>query len=192
MNKTKIDEDTTEIFIELKKAFKAVESQTRQAIRELIAETDPELKKTARLEYLKGCMTEKITEAMELMSRYEDYQRRDCTLEKLLTGEKIQAKVKEIQKIQGEAIALRKGNNSRADITEDMIQRAKSYPFTDLIEIQHNTARCFLHEDKKPSMHYYPASNTLHCFSCHKTLDTIDYVMERDGLSFKDAVRGLQ
>ncbi len=188
----KLDEDTIETFIELEKAFKVVESQTRQAIRELITEAEPELKRTARLEYLKGSMTDKIAEAMEEMNRYEDYARRDRVTERLLTGERIQAIVKEIQKIQGEVISLRPGNNSRAGITEEMIRRAKSHPFTNLIEIKRNAARCFLHEDKRPSMHFYPASNTLYCFSCHKTLDTIDYIMERDGLSFKDAVRGLQ
>lgn len=188
MNK-QLDEDTIDTFLELKKSFVVVMPQTRAAIRELIIETDPEFKRQARREYLKDCMTGLICEAWALMDRYEDYYRRNRVLERLLTGEQLQATVKEIQKLQGETISLRHGDTRKQGISEDMIQRAREYPFKELIEIRRNMAKCPFHQDKNPS--FSIKNNFGYCFSCQWKGDTIAFVMQKDGLSFAQAVRQL-
>ena len=187
--KKPIDEDTFEVFHELKKAFRIAMAQTRATISELKNEADPELKKQARVEYLKDRMSDLIIETWELMDRYEDYYRRDFVIERLLTGEKLQALVKEIVKHQGEIISLK--HNGAGRISEIDTIQAKAHPFTDLLEFRNKQTLCPFHSDKDPSMHFYPDSNTVHCFSCNKSWDTIGFIMERDNLSFVGAVRWL-
>lgn len=76
-------------------------------------------------------------------------------------------------------------------ITPEMIERARSYPINQLMEInKQGFTKCFNHNDKKPSA--YCKKNFSHCFVCRRSWDTIAVLMERDGMSFKDAVNKLQ
>lgn len=75
-------------------------------------------------------------------------------------------------------------------VTQDMIDRAKEYPFKDLIkEVKKDFAVCPFHEDKSPS--FYIKNNWGHCFSCNWNGDTIKFLMERESLSFPEAVKKL-
>ena len=75
-------------------------------------------------------------------------------------------------------------------ITDEDIQRAKEYPFNQLIEVNKSGfALCPFHNEKKPS--FYVRKNFYYCFSCGKSGDTIDFLMETEGLSFIDAVKKL-
>ena len=47
---------------------------------------------------------------------------------------------------------------------------------------------CPKHEDKTPSLAFYPKQNTYHCFSCGLHGDIINFLRDFEGLSFKDAV----
>jgi len=47
---------------------------------------------------------------------------------------------------------------------------------------------CPFHEDKNPSLSVDPLKNVWHCFGCQKGGSSIDFVMEKEGLSFKEAV----
>lgn len=165
--------------------------QTRRAIRELVTDTDPLCHARARMSYLESCMTEKITEVLQLMARYQAYVRQNSVLERLLTGKDIQDGVKDICTLQGQIIGLRRTLEGKETdrITDEMIERAKNYPIADLIEVRNRQARCPFHEDKTASMHQY--GNRLHCFSCNKSWDTIGLVMDRDGLPFRAAIRRL-
>jgi len=165
--------------------------RTRADINELIARTDPEFKKAARLEYLKEKMTDAVAEAWSFLDMYHDYRNREKFLEMLLAGEKARDLIKEIVKLQGEIIALRQGNDDKRVISDDDIRRAREYFFAHLIEFKRDVAKCPFHEDRTPSLHYYSATNTVHCFSCNQTWDTIAFLMERDGLTFREAVRRL-
>ena len=49
-------------------------------------------------------------------------------------------------------------------------------------------ALCPFHEDKNPSLSVDPQKNVWHCFGCQKGGSSIDFVMEKEGLSFKEAV----
>lgn len=81
---------------------------------------------------------------------------------------------------------------NKGKLTEDMIRKAKEYPVTDLISFnKNNMALCPFHSDKTPSLHYYKDTNTVHCFSCQKSWDSIDIVMELEGLNFIQAIKRL-
>ena len=76
-------------------------------------------------------------------------------------------------------------------ITGDMVLKAKEYPIENLVEVnRQGFTKCFGHNDKHPSA--YCKKNFIHCFVCQKSWDTIAVLMEREGLTFKDAVLKLQ
>ena len=52
---------------------------------------------------------------------------------------------------------------------------------------------CGLHgADRKPSARYYPSTNSTWCWVCRKKRDPIAYVMEMEGVGFRDAVDHLE
>lgn len=50
---------------------------------------------------------------------------------------------------------------------------------------------CPFHGEKTPSFHVIPATQVWHCFGCGKGGDCFTYVMERENLSFPEAIRYL-
>jgi len=53
--------------------------------------------------------------------------------------------------------------------------------------------RCDLHgQDNKPSARVYPQSNSTYCFACGKARDVVGFVMDKEGLAFRDACRVLE
>ena len=76
-------------------------------------------------------------------------------------------------------------------LTDEMIDRANQYPIESLVEFRNGKAYAFCHEDKSPSLNHWKAKNRCRCFACGKTFRPVDILMERDGMSFKDAVRRL-
>lgn len=76
-------------------------------------------------------------------------------------------------------------------ITDDDIRRAKEVPMASLIDrpIKRGQILCPFHEEKTPSCRIY--SDHLYCYGCGKSLDTIGYIMESQGLSFIDSVKYL-
>ena len=83
---------------------------------------------------------------------------------------------------------MRKG--IKDSISKEMIQAAQDYPFEELHEFKRNFALCPFHEDKTPSMSL--KNNRAKCWSCNKSWDTIQFVMDKDGMTFKEAVLRLQ
>ena len=80
---------------------------------------------------------------------------------------------------------------NKTSITDSMIERARQYPLDRLIDINRaGFARCIWHTDTHPSM--FCKKNFAHCFSCNKSGDTIKVLMDRDGLTFREAVMRLQ
>jgi len=161
----------------------------RQKILEHIAEYDPSWIADRRKEYLMGVMQEAVEQAFEEMDSFDDYLRRGRTFEAILTSHEIKTLVSQIAKLQTEIYLLKKPASN--GITDDDIRRAKEYRFEDLYEFKRGMALCPFHNDRTPSLSLH--NNRATCFgACGKTWDTIAFVMEREGLSFVDAVRRLQ
>jgi hypothetical protein len=79
------------------------------------------------------------------------------------------------------------------ELTDDMIQRAREYPFENLLpeELKRGRCRCPIHEGKNP-MSFEVKDNKGRCHSCHWAGDTIQYIRDTQGISFVEAVRRLQ
>ena len=77
-------------------------------------------------------------------------------------------------------------------ITREDIERAKEYPFDQLVDFKNNFALCPFHSEKTPSLHWNKDKNKVHCFGCIKSWDTIQFVRETQGLSFQQAVNFLK
>ena len=109
----------------------------------------------------------------------------------ILTMDRISARIKAILRLQKEILrhkALLAGR--RPALTPGMIEQARRYPFEELHEFRRNAALCPFHDDKHPSMSL--KNNYVRCWSCGWKGDTIKFVMEKEGLSFPDAVKRLQ
>lgn len=77
-------------------------------------------------------------------------------------------------------------------ITDEMVETAKEYPVTSLVEFVRGKSLAFCHDDHNPSAYYGSRVNRLMCPVCDKSFGPIDILMIRDGMSFPDAVRYLQ
>ena len=77
-------------------------------------------------------------------------------------------------------------------VTQREIARALIFPFEDLLYFNKaDFALCPFHEEKNPSLRLYRKTNTVYCFSCNWSGNTIQYLRKTMELSFKDAVRKL-
>jgi hypothetical protein len=101
-------------------------------------------------------------------------------------GEDLNKLDKEVSKLEW----LLNPNKETIDkITEVMIERAKQFPFQNLIEIKRNFTTCPFHSDRKPS--FYIKNNWGYCFGCGWHGDTIKFLMEKEGLTFREAIKYL-
>ena len=97
-----------------------------------------------------------------------------------------------------ERLLEREGPLSKKEygITDEMIQRARDYPFEDLLpgELKRGRCACPIHGGDN-AMSFMVKDNYGKCFSCGwpngKPGDTIQYVMDTQGLTFMEAVRKL-
>lgn len=72
------------------------------------------------------------------------------------------------------------------------IQRAKQFPISNLIQFRQNKALCIFHSDRNPSLQYYPKTNTVYCFSCQTSGDSIKVYQTLNSCKFIEAVKSLQ
>lgn len=78
------------------------------------------------------------------------------------------------------------------DITPDMIDRARQHPIEQVITFDRTgKALAWCHDDRNPSLTWDRKRNRAKCWPCDKSFDTIAVLMERDNLTFRDAVRRL-
>lgn len=79
----------------------------------------------------------------------------------------------------------------RSQIT-DAVLKAKAYPLENLIDFKRKKACCPWHNEKTPSLAYYPKTNSAYCFgSCGRAYDSIDAYRIKYGVGFVDAVKAL-
>jgi hypothetical protein len=180
------NEERIEIGLEAQEDFKRhIMPATKKAIKEMIAEADQDFVKACRIEYL----TMLISELNLRIDYYTMLYKKDEGMNRIYSGQQILEAKERITKHEGEIKAM--NSDKKGDITEEMIQRAKEHPFTDLLPFKKNKCFCPYHEERTPSAHLY-LDNHVYCFSCHNNFDTIDFIMERDGKTFSEAVKYLQ
>ena len=114
-----------------------------------------------------------------------------------LTESFIKDQEKELRPLKLEAMALLNHVNGKeavpvaGAITTEMIEQARQYPITSIIDFPKGRHRCCpFHEDNTPSMALY--ENHVHCFVCNRSWDSISATMELDKVSFREAVLALQ
>lgn len=86
-------------------------------------------------------------------------------------------------------------------VTDREIEQAREYPIEDMISTKVfkasgkwiANAHCPLtgHEGEKTPSFYIDKNNRYKCFGCHGKGDAIDFVMQRDGVNFVQAVKSL-
>jgi hypothetical protein len=77
-------------------------------------------------------------------------------------------------------------------ISQQDIDRAKEYPFENLLDFKKCLTVCPFHQEKTPSFRLYKNTNTAYCFGCGWSGDTIKYVMETEKVGFIQAVKRLK
>ena len=99
---------------------------------------------------------------------------------------------KQLKKVMFEYRLIKyKGEIKEGIISEAMIARAKEFPMEQLIEVnKRGFSTCPFHSEKTPS--FYVKNNFGYCFSCNKSVDTIQLLIDRDNMSFVEAVEKLQ
>lgn len=80
--------------------------------------------------------------------------------------------------------------NKLDSLTPTQIERAKQYPLKDLLGTNKNITNCPFHDDRTASLNI--KNNFFHCHGCGVSGDTIKFLMEKENLSFKEAVIKLQ
>ncbi|MDU0460832.1 MAG: CHC2 zinc finger domain-containing protein [Geobacteraceae bacterium] len=116
---------------------------------------------------------------------------------KALTASFIKDQEKELRPLKLEATSLLNHVNGKdavlvaGRITPEMIEQARQYPITSIIDFPNGRHRCCpFHKDNNPSMALY--DNHVHCFVCNRSWDSISAMIELDGVSFREAVLALQ
>lgn len=79
--------------------------------------------------------------------------------------------------------------NKLDTLTRQQIDNARAYSLKDLLGTNKNITNCPFHDDRTASFNI--KNNFYHCHGCGVSGDTIDFLMERDGLSFREAVLNL-
>jgi len=133
----------------------------------------------------------------EIWGAQRRIERSNDPLIKALTASFIKDKEKELQPLKVEATALLNHVNGKeavpvaGKITPEMIEQARQYPITSIIDFSKGRYRCCpFHKDRNPSMSLY--ENHVHCFVCNRSWDSISVTMELDSVSFREAVLALQ
>ncbi|MFZ4859227.1 MAG: CHC2 zinc finger domain-containing protein [Desulfuromonadaceae bacterium] len=88
---------------------------------------------------------------------------------------------------------LAKGSTSHVgSITPELIEQSRLIPIEQLIEFdRQGKAVAWCHDDKVPSLTWHRSKNRATCFPCGKSFNSIDVLIQRDGMAFVDAVKTL-
>lgn len=76
---------------------------------------------------------------------------------------------------------------------KDMLAKAKTFRVENLIRVNGaGFARCIWHKDANPSMKFYEKTNSVYCFVCRKSGDSIDVYRALNDCSTAEAIKNLQ
>lgn len=120
---------------------------------------------------------------------------------KVLIMPEIDALRKNLFRLEGfwRLLNLEDGMKKRLE-TEEKIERAMRYPIEklargnlDLKQLGEKVIYlCPFCNEKFPSLHIFPKTNTFYCFQCQKENDVIILTMQLCGLDFREAIEALQ
>lgn len=85
---------------------------------------------------------------------------------------------------------IRKSQNTRGFVTQEQIQRARSFPISEILGNNRITL-CPFHNDVIPSLSIDHERGLWHCFACNRSGNVIQLIMRLEGLNFKATVRKL-
>jgi hypothetical protein len=146
---------------------------------------------------VKDTVTQGILDAWFWIAEYElSLERKEEPTNQVYIKERLDETLGKIRKSLKELYWRERINirGSSGGITKSDIQRARDYDFRILLpdgSIRNNTYLCPFHNDTQPSMVYNYKRNVVRCYSCNKSWDTIQFVMDKEGLTFPQAVRKL-
>lgn len=141
------------------------------------------------------------TDAERLAILSESIAEMDCLIERFERGNMKWADI-EARKVIGayaDKVRLRDQIRSRQTFSEKnrkvvdtrRIQGAKRYPLDRLLNVPDGSyVICRWHNDTKPSM--YVRNGWGYCFVCAKSIDSIGWLMEVNGMKFREAVANLE
>jgi len=110
---------------------------------------------------------------------------------RLLLVERLQkAKAENSPDIQNLLTQYKVFTGKLTSLTPEQIERARNYPLKDLLETEKNITNCPFHDDKTASLNI--KNNFYFCHGCDAKGDTIKFLMQRDGSTFREAVVKLQ
>ena len=161
--------------------------ESRRLVLELKNEYPDEWKKERRIEYVK----ENITALQEEIKGIErDYQAAINNDTPYLDRGIVYDNFKSIKnKLQGLRSHLKSlEGNYQNKITDDMIERARQYPISNMVQVKRGIAICPFHNDKQPSMSVSDKKNLYYCHACKAGGDSITFVMSKENMTFSDAV----
>lgn len=153
---------------------------------------------SCRRAFLLERITEYIIKTWFWMAKYElSIEKKEDVINQIYIKEKIDARLREIRKAIKELYYRKrtisdhaKLHGHRLGILEEEVRTAKQYDFKQLHDFRNSYGLCPFHDDTNPSL--VLKNNKVRCFSCDKSWDTIQFVMDKEGLTFPQAVRRLQ
>jgi hypothetical protein len=149
---------------------------------------------SCRRVYVKETITNLIIDYWFWMTKYEtSIERKEEPTNQVYIKEKIDAYMGKIRKLLKELYWRERLSVSGVGgtITRNDIHMARTFDFSRLISFSNNQCLCPFHNDTRPSMVYNVHRNKVRCYSCDKTWDTIQFVMDKEGLTFPKAVKRL-
>lgn len=165
----------------------------RKKVRELIDETDAQWAYERRKAHLTDVMTSLVYNSFILLARYEQAVASANLTAMTFLRERAEEEVKKIVKHLNELYYTKPEREKKPDrraITDDMIERARQFPYNELLPVVRGMAVCPFHGDKNPS--FSVKNNFGYCFGCQWKGDPIRFVMEQEGIPFVEAVKRLQ
>lgn len=193
-----IDQNAIKVMAEEKKRYYEEKPKIRKQLEEFKDEITKEYGedwiKDRRLDFLKPLFQKLNNRIKEIYDYYFNATERDVphwVRSSIIEANDISKLEKERKKISSEIYFIENADKIKnQQITEHDIAIAKDFPFDRLIETNRNKmALCPFHNEKRPS--FWIKSNFGFCFSCGKSCDTIQFIIETKDLSFVEAVKYL-
>lgn len=134
-----------------------------------------------QIELIKNEITKLKSDYQESVEEDETYINRAVLVAAIEKREKTKRKLKlELRILEGKKIG---------GLTNEQICLARSRRFEDFLPLKRGKTNCPFHDDKNPS--FSVKNNYGNCFGCGWKGGIVQFIMDRDGVSFPDAIRSL-